>query len=68
MSSRNATRADFEQVIRAIKEKLVDPQKYITHRMQLSEVKQLFEGLLLPESKVIKAMIEVNQPVQMTSQ
>lgn len=59
MSSRNATRADFELVARAIKEKLVNPQHYITHRLNFSDVGEVFENLLLPSSKVIKAMIEV---------
>lgn len=59
MSSRNATKADFEEVTWAIKKKLVDPQIYITHRLDFNNVKQEFENLLLPESKVIKAMIHL---------
>ncbi|WP_183559609.1 zinc-binding alcohol dehydrogenase family protein [Mucilaginibacter sp. SP1R1] len=57
MSSRNATRADFEQVVLAIKEKLIDPNHYITHRVQFDDVKQDFEGWLNPANGVIKAMI-----------
>lgn len=59
MSSRNATRSDFEQVISLIKNKEVDPTIFITHRVQFDQVKDEFEGWLNPASRVIKAMIEV---------
>lgn len=59
MSSRNATRQDFEHVIRSLKQKKIDPATYITHRVVFDEVKTEFESWLLPENKVIKAMIEV---------
>jgi 2-desacetyl-2-hydroxyethyl bacteriochlorophyllide A dehydrogenase len=57
MSSRNATRADFDQVIRSLKNKLIDPRTYITHRINFDQVKDEFASLLLPETGVIKAMI-----------
>ncbi|MVN90082.1 zinc-binding alcohol dehydrogenase family protein [Mucilaginibacter aquatilis] len=59
MSSRNATRQDFEHVIASMKKGLVDPKTYITHRVQFGEVKDNFESWLNPETGVIKAMIEV---------
>ncbi|WP_295768262.1 zinc-binding alcohol dehydrogenase family protein [uncultured Mucilaginibacter sp.] len=59
MSSRNATRQDFEHVIASMKKGLVDPKTYITHRVQFDEVKDNFESWLQPETGVIKAMIEV---------
>src|SRR5215213_2181147 len=40
MSSRNATREDFEHVIACMKKGLVNPLNYITHRVQFSEVKE----------------------------
>ena len=59
MSSRNATRADFEHVIASIKNKLVDPATYITHRTTFDKVKNEFESWLDPANGVIKAMVEL---------
>jgi len=59
MSSRNATRADFEHVIASMKKGLVDPTNYITHRVKFGEVKAEFESWLNPANGVIKAMVEV---------
>lgn len=60
MSSRNATRKDFEHVMASIKNGLVDPKVYITHRLQFDEVKDAFASLLNPVNNVIKAMIELH--------
>lgn len=60
MSSRNATRQDFEHVIDCMKKRLVDPKTYITHRVKFNQVKDEFERWLKPESEVIKAMVEIN--------
>lgn len=59
MSSRNATRADFEHVIAAMKKGLVDPTNYITHQVQFDEVAAQFESWLNPANGVIKAMVEL---------
>lgn len=59
MSSRNATRSDFENVIRAMKTKLIQPATYITHRVKFNQVKAQFPNWLKPETGVIKAMIEM---------
>lgn len=59
VSSRNATRADFEHVITSMKDGLIDPANYITHRVAFEKVADHFEDLLNPESGVIKAMITV---------
>lgn len=59
MSSRNATREDFEKVISSMAEKLIKPTTYITHRVSFSEIKANFASWLLPENKVIKAMVEL---------
>jgi 2-desacetyl-2-hydroxyethyl bacteriochlorophyllide A dehydrogenase len=59
MSSRNATRQDFEHVILSMKNGLVNPQTYITHRVTFDEVKDQFESWLNPANGVIKAMVEV---------
>jgi 2-desacetyl-2-hydroxyethyl bacteriochlorophyllide A dehydrogenase len=59
MSSRNATRVDFEQVINSIKNRLINPKKYITHSVQFDEVKDHFASWLNPANGVIKAMVEI---------
>jgi 2-desacetyl-2-hydroxyethyl bacteriochlorophyllide A dehydrogenase len=59
MSSRNATRADFEHVVNSMKKKLVNPATYITHRVSFDQIKDNFESWLNPATGVIKAMIEV---------
>jgi threonine dehydrogenase-like Zn-dependent dehydrogenase len=60
MSSRNATREDFEHVIASMKKGLVNPTNYITHRVQFGEVKDQFASWLKPETGVIKATVELN--------
>ena len=59
MSSRNATRADFEHVISSMKKGLVSPTTYITHRISFGDVKTDFESWLNPATGVIKAMVEM---------
>jgi threonine dehydrogenase-like Zn-dependent dehydrogenase len=59
MSSRNATRADFEHVIHSMKNGLVDPKTYITHRVAFGQVKDEFQSWLDPANGVIKAMVEM---------
>lgn len=59
LSSRNATREDFEHVISCMKRKEVDPTTYITHRVLFDQVKDEFEGWLNPANGVIKAMVEM---------
>ncbi|HUB60002.1 MAG TPA: zinc-binding alcohol dehydrogenase family protein [Puia sp.] len=58
MSSRNATRQDFDQVMENMKRQLIDPAVYITHRVGFGEVKAEFAGWLDPARGVIKAMVE----------
>ncbi len=60
MSSRNATRQDFEHVMACMKEGLVKPTTYITHRVGFDDVKDNFESWLKPETGVIKATVELN--------
>lgn len=61
MSSRNALRTDFENVISALKTKLINPKTYITHRINFDAVNsEAFRYWLNPEHKVIKAMISVD--------
>lgn len=60
MSSRNATREDFEHVMDCINKKLIDPSAYITHRVKFEKVKNEFEQWLDPANGVIKAMVEMD--------
>ncbi len=59
MSSRNATRQDFEHVMRSIREKRINPAHYINYRIRFSEVAQGFEHIMNPANAVIKAVIEM---------
>jgi len=59
MSSRNATREDFMHVITSMKNGLVDPSTYITHRVGFDEVKNNFSSWLNPATGVIKAMVSM---------
>jgi len=60
MSSRNAIIEDFEHVISSMKEGLVGPANYITHRVTFENVKEEFETWLDPGNGVIKAMVELD--------
>lgn len=60
MSSRNATRQDFEHVISSMKKGLVNPATYITHRVSFDETKDTFESWLDPANGVIKAMVSLD--------
>jgi 2-desacetyl-2-hydroxyethyl bacteriochlorophyllide A dehydrogenase len=57
MSSRNATRSDFEWVMECMQKGLINPATFITHRISFDEVKERFESLLDPSKEVIKAII-----------
>lgn len=59
ISSRNATKEDFQYVIETIKSDRIDVNAYITHRSGFGELIERFEEWLNPESKVIKAMVEL---------
>jgi 2-desacetyl-2-hydroxyethyl bacteriochlorophyllide A dehydrogenase len=57
MSSRNANVSDFEHVMESIKNGLVQPANYITHKVAFDDVATQFESLLDPNSKVVKAVV-----------
>lgn len=59
MSSRNATREDFEHVVASMKAGLVQPTTYITHRVPFARVQAEFASWLDPQTGVIKAMVEL---------
>ena len=60
MSSRNATRIDFEHVINSIAKGFINPLNYITHKVPFQMVKDEFASWLNPETGVIKAVVEMN--------
>ena len=60
MSSRNATRKDFEFVIRIIKEGSITPSKFITHRVLFENVIDEFQSWLDPSNGIIKVMVEIS--------
>jgi len=60
MSSRNATKEDFDHVMNCMRNGLVDPATYITHRVEFDGVKDNFNSWLDPANGVIKAMVELN--------
>jgi 2-desacetyl-2-hydroxyethyl bacteriochlorophyllide A dehydrogenase len=60
MSSRNATTDDFEHVMTSMRQGLVNPSTYITHRLHFDEVATEFPSLLNPANGVIKAMITID--------
>lgn len=59
LSSRNATRQDFDRVIGSMKKGEVMPTSYITHRVLFDDVKKEFQSWLNPGGGVIKAMVEM---------
>lgn len=59
LGSRNATHADFQHVMDVLGSGKLDMSQYITHRSTLDQMLDDFETWLNPESKVIKAIVEV---------
>lgn len=58
LSSRNATRQDFDSVINCIKRGELEPCAFVTHRVLFGDVAKEFEGWLNPDNDVIKVMVE----------
>lgn len=60
LSSRNATREDFEYVMLCIRSGRIDTDSFITHRVDLDHMIDTYESWLKPESGVIKAMVQLD--------
>lgn len=60
LSSRNATREDFEYVMLSIRSGRIDTDSFITHRVDLDHMIDTYESWLKPESGVIKAMVQLD--------
>lgn len=56
-ASRNATRTDFETVVRALGDGHVGPEGYVTHRFQLEEIGERWPIFEDPGAGVVKAMV-----------
>jgi len=59
MSSRNATRQDFEYVIDCIRKGLVRPDDYISGTLSFDETAAAFPRLLHPAGNIIKMVIKM---------
>ena len=60
MSSRNATKHDFEQVIDKIDRKEIDPALLITHTLDFKEVVNSFSTFIVDQT-LIKGIIKANE-------
>ncbi|KAA2301345.1 alcohol dehydrogenase, partial [Clostridioides difficile] len=59
LGSRNATREDFEQVLSTLRQKKLNMDGYITHRVEFDELPTAIDQWLLPDSHVVKAIVEL---------
>lgn len=57
MSSRNATRSDFDRVLDAVASGSIDPLRMVTDRVDLSEVPEAFPKWLDPGHGTVKALV-----------
>ncbi|MFM6949281.1 MAG: zinc-binding alcohol dehydrogenase family protein [Aquirufa sp.] len=58
MSSRNATREDFEYVIECLRNQQIDLSNYISKEIDFMNLPQEFNEIPKPENKIIKAVVE----------
>jgi 2-desacetyl-2-hydroxyethyl bacteriochlorophyllide A dehydrogenase len=60
MSSRNATREDFDWVIQTIKNGMIHPLSFITDRVKFNEAAAGFPNWLNPSNHTIKVVVEMD--------
>ncbi len=58
MGSRNALPEDFTHIIKLIEQGIIDTRPWITHRAPMAEAAGEFPRWILPETGVLKAIIE----------
>ena len=58
MSSRNATRDDFEYVIKNLVNRKINPRSFITNRVKFIDAAAGFSDWLVPANHVIKVVVE----------
>jgi len=59
LASRNALPGDFVRIIQLIEDGKIDTRPWITHHAPLDGMIEAFPGWMNPESKVIKAIVNV---------
>ncbi|WP_427051141.1 zinc-binding alcohol dehydrogenase family protein [Paenibacillus sp. TC-CSREp1] len=59
LGSRNATREDFELVLSTLRSKKLSMDGYVTHRAAFDELPTAMDAWLLPETQVVKAIVEL---------
>ena len=60
VATRNGLPEEFVEIIQLIEAGTVDTEPWITHRMSFDRVVDEFESVTVPDSGVIKSVIEVN--------
>lgn len=58
-ASRNAVAADFPRILGMIQSGQIDTRPWISHRCEFGELPGEMEGWLLPDSRVIKAVVSL---------
>ena len=56
-ASRNAVAADFPRILMMIQTGQIDTRPWISHRCEFRELPEQMDGWLLPEARVIKAVV-----------
>jgi threonine dehydrogenase-like Zn-dependent dehydrogenase len=60
MSSRNATKTDFELVMNTLRADTFPTNKYITHRCSFNSLKETFDTWISHREDIIKAVVKLN--------
>jgi len=60
MSSRNATRQDFEFVIECLKNQQIDLSNYISREIAFTHLPEEFASISNPDNRIIKAVVEIS--------
>jgi 2-desacetyl-2-hydroxyethyl bacteriochlorophyllide A dehydrogenase len=61
LASRNALSTDFTRIIQLIEDGRIDTRPWITHRSRFEDLPNVFPSYTKPETRVIKAMVEIDQ-------
>lgn len=59
LASRNAVASDFPRILQMIQSGQIDTRPWISHRCEFKELPQQMKTWLLPESRVIKAVVSL---------
>jgi alcohol dehydrogenase len=61
LASRNAVSSDFPRILAMIQSGQIDTRPWISHRCEFKELPSQMDAWLLPESRVIKAVVSLEQ-------